>query len=153
MEDARWVAEALSLLLPVLEFRDRDRVSAHGVSPSQWYALRAVTVGGGLTVNQLAGAIYLDKSTASRIAAGLADRELLAREASPDDARTVRLVATASGRALCAAIQADEERDTATLLSDLEPAVRTEVRRAVILLAEIAAAGVETAGGNCWVVR
>jgi DNA-binding MarR family transcriptional regulator len=147
------MADAMARLLPVLQFRDRDRVAPYGLTAGQWYALRAVTDASGLTVNELAGSLYVDKSTASRIASGLVDRELLAQVAHADDARSVRLVVTHAGRTLGSVVRADEERDYATLLGDLEPTVRGEVPTAILVLAECAAASVETGGGSCWVVK
>jgi DNA-binding MarR family transcriptional regulator len=112
-----------------------------------------VTEAGGLTVNQVAGALYVDKSTASRIAAGLVDRELMVREAEENDARTVWLAATPSGQALYATIRADEERDFAMLLGGLDAERRAEVLAALSELGRRFATSVEAVGGSCRVVR
>jgi DNA-binding MarR family transcriptional regulator len=152
-EDARRLAEGLSDLLRVIQFRDRDRVCCYDVSVSQCYALKDVVGAGALTVNELAAYLYVDKSTASRIANSLVDKGYLAREAHPEDARAVRLVATGRGRALCGTIQADEERDYAALLEDFEPSTRAEIHRLVVRLGRCFASGVEAAGGSCCVVK
>jgi DNA-binding MarR family transcriptional regulator len=55
--------EAMSDLIRIYQFRDRDRTYCHGISVSQCYALEAVARHGPLTVNQLAAYLYLGKST------------------------------------------------------------------------------------------
>ena len=152
-EDARRLAEGLSVLLRVIQFRDRDRVCCYDVSASQCYALKGVVEAGALTVNELAAYLYVDKSTASRIANSLVDKGYLVREAHTEDARVVRLGPTGAGRALCATILADEERDYAELLKDFEPATRAEIHRLVGKLGRCFAAGVDASGGSCCVVK
>jgi hypothetical protein len=67
-EDARAVHEALSDLVRVYQFRDRDRICCHDVSVTQCYALEALIRRGPITLGELAAELYLDKSTASRVA-------------------------------------------------------------------------------------
>jgi DNA-binding MarR family transcriptional regulator len=152
-KDARQLADAVAELVRVIQFRDRDRVCCYDVSASQCYALKGVLEAGALTVNELSAYLYVDKSTASRIANGLVDKGYLVREPHPEDARVVRLAGTARGRALCATIQADEERDYARLLEDFEPAARAEIQRMVTKLGLCFASGVEAANGACCVVK
>ncbi len=152
-EDARRLAGGVSELVRVIQFRDRDRVCCYDVSASQCYALKGVLEAGALTVNELSAYLYVDKSTASRIANGLVDKGYLMREAHPEDARVVRLAATPRGRALCASIQADEERDYALLLEDFDPAARAEILRMVVKLGRCFSSGVEAANGACCVVK
>ena len=152
-EDARRLAGGLSELLRVIQFRDRDRVCCYDVSASQCYALKGVVEAGALTVNELSAYLYVDKSTASRIANSLVDKGYLVREAQPEDARVVRLGPTGAGRALCATILGDEERDYAELLEDFEPVTRAEIHRLVAKLGRCFAAGVDASGGSCCVVK
>jgi DNA-binding MarR family transcriptional regulator len=152
-EDARLLAEGMSVLVRLIQFRDRDRGCCYDVSASQCYALKGVVEAGALTVNELSAYLYVDKSTASRIANSLVDKGYLAREAHPEDARVVRLQATGAGRALCARILADEERDYAELLEDFEPTTRAEIHRLVGKLGRCFAAGVDASSGSCCVVK
>jgi len=152
-EDARALAAALSELIRVVQFRDRDRACCYDVSVSQCYALKAVADAGRLTVNDLAGHLYLDKSTASRLAQSLVDKGYLARERDGGDGRVVNLVATTDGAALCAAIEAGEAREYAELLADFEPGVRVEINRLVGKLGRCFASSVEASGGSCCVVK
>jgi DNA-binding MarR family transcriptional regulator len=151
--DARDLAEALTELIRVVQFRDRDRACCHDVSVSQCHALKGVVDAGALTVNDLAAHLFLDKSTASRVANGLVDKGLLTRERDGGDGRLVRLVATEAGRATCAAIEADLAVEYADLLTDFSPEVRMAMTRLVGRLGRSFAARVETSGGNCCVVR
>jgi len=150
---ARVVAEALAELVRVVQFRDRDRACCHGVSVSQCYALKGVVDARGLTVNELAGYLYLEKSTASRIANGLVDRGLVARERDPDDGRVVRLVATSQGVTLARRIEADLLQEYSELVADFDPTVRSEVADLLNRLGQALAQRVDTSGGSCCVIR
>jgi DNA-binding MarR family transcriptional regulator len=150
--DARTLSERVGELIRVVQFRDRDRACCYGISVSQCYALKAVNDAGGLTVNELAGELFLDKSTASRVANGLVDRGLLARTRDPEDKRVVRLVATEPGTALHARIEEDLVVEYAQLLSDLDPNVRSAVSEVVGRLTRSFASRVDASGGSCCVV-
>jgi len=150
-EDARHLSGALSELIRVLQFRDRDRACCYDISVSQCYALKGVVEAGAMTVNELAGQLYLDKSTASRIANGLVDKGLLARKRDHEDGRVVQLIPTVEGTSICARIERDLEVEYAELLSDFDPEVRSAITRLVARLARSFAARVETAGGSCCV--
>ena len=153
LEDARRLSAALGELIRVVQFRDRDRACCYDVSVSQCYALKGVAETGGMTVNDLAAHLYLDKSTASRLAQSLVEKGYLARRRDAEDGRVVHLVPTAEGAALCATIAAGEAREYADLLADFEPEVRSEVSRLVGKLGRCFASGVETSGGSCCVVK
>ena len=60
----------------VYQFRDRDRICCFDVSVSQCYALEGLVRRGGLTLNELAAHLYLDKSTASRVVDALERKRL-----------------------------------------------------------------------------
>ena len=64
-EDARAVHEALSDLVRVYQFRDRDRICCHDVSVTQCYALEVLIRRGPVTLGEVAAELYLDKSTAA----------------------------------------------------------------------------------------
>jgi len=153
LEDGRQLAGALTELIRVVQFRDRDRACCYDVSVSQCYALQGVVAAGCLTINDLAAHLYLDKSTASRLAQSLVEKGYLVRERDGEDGRVVNLVATPEGRALCAAIDAGEAREYAALLADFDPAVRSEINRLVGRLGRCFASSVEASGGSCCVVK
>ena len=153
VEDARHLSDALGKLIRVLQFRDRDRACCYDISVSQCYALNGVVDAGAVTINHLAAHLYLDKSTASRIANGLVDRGLLVRERDAEDGRVVQLVATAEGRSVCANIETDLANEYAELLSDFDPDVRAAITRLVSRLGQSFAARVEASGGSCCIVK
>lgn len=153
LDDGARLSEALGELIRVVQFRDRDRACCYDVSVSQCYALKAVADAGALTINDLAGQLYLDKSTASRIANGLVEKGLLDRERDATDGRVVNLVTTPAGRTVHDRIEADLAQEYAEMLADFPPEVREGMSRLVDRLARSFAARVEATGGSCCVVR
>jgi len=153
VRDAERLSDALEDLLRVVQFRDRDRACCYDVSVSQCYALERVVEAGGMTVNDLAASLYLDKSTASRIANSLVDKGYLARARDPEDGRVVRLVPTPAGSALCRQILADIAGEYTEMLADFSPEVRSGIIRLVGKLGRSFASRVETSGGSCCVVK
>src|SRR5947208_16550647 len=99
-EEATRLYAALSDLVRVYQFRDRDRICCHDISVTQCYALEALVAGGPQTLNQLAGTLLLDKSTASRVLDALVAKGYATRKPHPEDGRAVLLAATAQGRRL-----------------------------------------------------
>ena len=81
--DAARLTAAMSDMIRVVQFRDRDRACCYDISVTQCYALEAVVDGSGLTVNELAAHLYLDKSTTSRVANGLVQKGLITRRRDP----------------------------------------------------------------------
>jgi MarR family 2-MHQ and catechol resistance regulon transcriptional repressor len=150
--DADHLSAALTELVRVVQFRDRDRACCYDISVSQCHALKGVVDAGALTINDLAAHLYLDKSTASRIANGLVEKGLLARERDTDDGRIVHLVGTPSGVGMCLRIEGDLSSEYADLLDDFDPDVRTAITTLVTRLARSFASRVETSNGNCCVV-
>jgi len=153
LADARAFYDELEDLVRVVQFRDRDRACCFDVSVTQCYALEAVVDEGPLTVNDLAAHLYLDKSTASRVAAGLEAKGYVLRAGDPEDGRLVRLAATDAGRALCCRIQDGLAAEYAELLADFDPEVRAAMTRLLGRLAASFAARIEASGGSCCVVR
>lgn len=152
LADAEIFSDALGELIRVVQFRDRDRACCYELSVSQCYGLKAIADAGRLTVNQLAAFLFLDKSTASRIANGLVDKGLAARERDEQDGRVVHLVATEAGRRIHERIEADLAHEYAELLEDFDPAFRSAIVKLIGRLKRSFASRVETEGGSCCVV-
>lgn len=154
LRDARLLTAQMAELVRVIQFRDRDRACCYDVSVSQCYALKGI-VGSpdGLSVNELAAHLYLDKSTASRLANSLVEKAYVLRARDGEDGRVVKLVATPEGQALARAIAEGETREYAELLADFGPEFRTELNRLVGRLGRCFAASVDASGGSCCVVR
>lgn len=144
--DAAELYDALSALVRVYQFRDRDRICCHDVSVTQCYALEALLKVGPCTLNGLAAELYLDKSTASRVVAVLERKGYVSRTPSPDDARATRLDVTPAGRRLHERIRADMVAEQAAMIEDIGPEVR---RGAVVLLQRLTASAAARSGLTC----
>jgi DNA-binding MarR family transcriptional regulator len=116
--------DALAEFLRVYQLRDRDRICCHDVSVTQCYALDALVRRGLATLNEVAGDLCLDKSTASRVVATLERKGYVARTPHPRDARAVLLTATASGKRLVERIRADLVDEKKALLAEFPEEVR-----------------------------
>ncbi len=66
-QEARDLYDAMSDLIKVYQFRDRDRTHCHGISVTECYALEAVDRHGPLRLGDLARTLHLEKSTTSRV--------------------------------------------------------------------------------------
>jgi DNA-binding MarR family transcriptional regulator len=143
--------DALSELVRVYQFRDRDRICCHDISVTQCYALEALLRRGPSGLNELAAELYLDKSTASRVVAALERKQYVSRAAHPEDGRAVVLAVTPKGRRLHDLIRADLVAESGQLLQDFAPEVREGAARLLRQLARAAAArsGVGGAGPVC----
>jgi DNA-binding MarR family transcriptional regulator len=144
--DASDLLHAVTDLVRVYQFRDRNRICCHDVSVSQCYALQSIARRESPTLNELAAALYLDKSTASRVVDGLERKGYVRRTAHPEDGRSVCLEATAKGRQLLARIENDLLAEQKKLLADF-PA---DVRRATVdLVSRLARVTASRVAGSC----
>jgi DNA-binding MarR family transcriptional regulator len=149
--DAAALHEALTELVRVYQFRDRDRICCHDISVTQCYALDALLRRGPSGLNELAADLYLDKSTASRVVTTLERKGYVRRAAHPEDGRAIVLTVTPAGRRLCDRIRADLTAEAKHLLQDFEPGVREGAARLILRLARAAAtrSGVAPGSGCC----
>ena len=125
LRDAARLQEALGELIRVLQFRDRDRACCYDLSVSQCYALEALIHYGPMTVTRLGDHLYLEKSTASRLAKALLEKELVRKRAPQADGRIVILQVTEAGHRLARKILNDLAEEYMDLLEEFEPEVRT----------------------------
>ena len=77
----------------------REDVAA-GLGPAQLSALSVLVFGGPMGLNELANAEQVRPPTMSRVVAALERQKLVARASDADDARRIRLRATAKGHSL-----------------------------------------------------
>lgn len=145
--------QALKAFLKVFQFRDRDRICCFDVSVTQSYALDALVESGALTQNQLSAALYLDKSTTSRVIATLERKGYVRRKAHPEDRRAVAVELTAAGRKMHAAIEASLMQQQARMLATVPDALRRQTLDVLRQMTATASAGVSTAGGVCCVLE
>jgi DNA-binding MarR family transcriptional regulator len=149
--DAEALHDALSELVRVYQFRDRDRICCHDISVTQCYALDALLRRGPSGLNELAAELYLDKSTASRVVAALERKRYVSRQPHPEDGRAVVLTVTARGRRLHDRIRAELVAEAEKLVADFEPEVREAAARLILRLARAAAtrSGVASGAACC----
>lgn len=98
--DARAAMDALRRLVRALRMSTRAAERAHQISAAQLFALRAVAAEPGLAPGDLAKRTHTSQSSASEVAARLADQGLVERRADAADARRRTLHLTAAGRAV-----------------------------------------------------
>lgn len=149
--DARALHAALSDLVRIYQYRDRDRICCHDISVTQCHALEALITGGPMRSQSLAAALRLDKSTTTRVIDALERKGYVERAVASDDARAVTLRATADGSALYERINSELVAQQAALLADLDPGLRAAATQVIRRLASAAqqrfAAGVSV--GSC----
>jgi DNA-binding MarR family transcriptional regulator len=114
-----------------------DYLAACGLGLSEGRCLAAIGSFAPLSLNDLARAANQDKGHVSRSATALVDKGLVAKEASPDDARGVVLSLTRAGqRTFARAMQLIERRNAAAFAA-LSP---TEKKQLGALLDKVTAA-------------
>jgi DNA-binding MarR family transcriptional regulator len=126
--DVAAFSEAIQDLLRLYQFRDRERICCYDITVSECYALEALLRGGPQTLNEVARALRLDKSTASRVIRSVEEKGYVLRGAHPEDGRALVLEISTRGRALVDRIQADLEARYRSLLEGVD----AESRRAVL---------------------
>jgi MarR family 2-MHQ and catechol resistance regulon transcriptional repressor len=124
LRDAARLHESVAELIRVLQFRDRDRACCYDLSVSQCHALEALIKHGPKTVTQLGDFLYLEKSTASRLAKALLEKKLVRRRAPKTDGRIVILQVTEAGQRLARKIHNDLAEEYRDLLEEFDPEVR-----------------------------
>ena len=147
--DAVALQQVLTELIRVYQFRDRDAVCCYDVSTGQCHGLERLANGGPMSLNEFAASLYLEKSSASRLADGLERKGYLTRKPRADDARYLQLELTDSGRSVYARIERDLIEERAQVLADLTADERTLVIESIGRLTAAASARVSTEGGCC----
>lgn len=127
-QDAVTLHEAVSALVRVYQFRDRDRICCYDISVTQCQALKNLVDSGPMRAQALAETLFLDKSTTSRVLEALERKAYIARQPDPTDGRAQVVTITNAGRALFAKITDDLIDQQRAVIEDLDP----EARRAAI---------------------
>lgn len=105
--------------------RVRKRDTESGEGPARLSALSVLVFGGPMTLGQLAQAEQVKPPTMTRIVTGLEDSGLAEREADAEDARRIRIRATAKGVRL---LQQARKRRIHDLAGALEGLTREQLR-------------------------
>jgi len=91
------------------------------ITVEQWTLLINIRNAGGQSQQQVAGLVYLDKTTVARLAAGLEKKGLISRASVSADRRQKRLVITARGTAVLAALKPVALSAQQQVLRDVDP--------------------------------
>ena len=138
--DTRDLYAALTDLVRLYQFRDRNTICCHDISVTQCYALQSLERGGTMTLGALAHDLMLDKSTTSRVVETLERKGYARRSPHPEDARALNIEMTAKGRNLCQRIERELMDEERRIMADLDPEVRRATIGVVRDLARLAAA-------------
>ncbi len=144
--------QALKAFLKVYQFRDRDRICCFDVSVTQSEALDVLVESGPATQNQLSAALYLDKSTTSRVIATLERKGYVRRTGHPNDGRAFLVEITTQGQKLHDTIEASLLEQQARMLATVPDELRAQMVELLRRMTATASAGISTAGGVCCVV-
>jgi MarR family 2-MHQ and catechol resistance regulon transcriptional repressor len=147
--DAALLHRAVSDLVRVYQFRDRNQICCHDISVTQCYALSAMLRLGPLRLDALARELYLDKSSASRLVDQLEIKGYLVRGADRDDGRAISLEITEAGRGLYARIEAGLVEQQKHLVADFAPEVRRAASELIVTLARAAEKRFAGRGDTC----
>jgi DNA-binding MarR family transcriptional regulator len=92
--------DALRRIVRELRLSARDAERAAGISGAQLFVLQSLAAGAAASLNDLASRTLTDQSSVSVVVKRLVDAKLVARKASPRDARRIELSLTPAGRRL-----------------------------------------------------
>jgi DNA-binding MarR family transcriptional regulator len=93
---------ALRRVVRDLRLSARGAERSAGISGAQLFVLQSLAAAPASSLNELADRTLTDQSSVSVVVKRLADRKLLARKASPADARRLELSLTSAGKRLLA---------------------------------------------------
>lgn len=110
--------------------RVREVDGAMGVTPARASALSVLVFGGARTLTELARAEQVTPATMSKLVSALEAEGLVRREPDPNDARAVRLEATARARRILERGRARRTEYLDALFGELSDREREIVRRA-----------------------
>ena len=104
MRDAEALHAAVSDLVRIYQFRDRDRICCYDISVTQCYALECLVEHGAMRSQALAERLMLDKSTTTRVVDALERKGYVARSTAPARCLSRVTIATRTGTGALPAI-------------------------------------------------
>ena len=114
------------------QVRVEDRAS--GIGPAQLSALSVLVFGGSMSLKRLSEIEQVKPPTMVRIVQGLVEQRLATSRDDRDDARRVRISATARGRRLMQRARSRRVKALARMLGEKSEAERAEIAEAVSIL-------------------
>ena len=125
--DADELYDAATAFIRTYQFRNRDQSLKYDLTVAQAYALDALLACGGTSLNGVAQALQLDKSTTSRIVSGMERSGLVEWSRPEHDQRAKQIVASREGRRRYQQLRRAIVKDNARLLAEYTPAARTAI--------------------------
>jgi MarR family transcriptional regulator, 2-MHQ and catechol-resistance regulon repressor len=132
--DAAELYDAATAFIRIYQFRDRDQALRLGLTVVQAYALDILLSGDGQRLTGLSDALQLDKSTTSRIVAGMKRHGLVEWSRPEHDRRAMWIVASAEGKRRYERLRRAIVRENARLLASYPPTAR---RAAITILRQL----------------
>ncbi|MEE9466329.1 MAG: MarR family transcriptional regulator [Candidatus Neomarinimicrobiota bacterium] len=111
------------------QFRDKHATYMCDLTVSQCHSLECLQTSGSLTMGQLAGKLYLEVSTMTRVVDNLVAKGLVTRISEPQDRRVIRVEITDEGVDRVAQVQGKLIAEYQAVLEKIAP----EGREAVLL--------------------
>lgn len=139
LADAAALHAAVSDLVRIYQFRDRDKICCYDISVTQCYALEALAEKGPMRSQALAELLLLDKSTTTRVVDALERKGYVERQPDAVDARALSLRITPSGRSLYETIKRELIAQQAEIVAGFDReacAMATEVIKRLTKAAE-----------------
>lgn len=133
-----WEEASLPLMLSVVRSRLRQvswkLLAPYGVAPQQYQVLRVLSEHPGLCPGQLAGALGLDRPSATRLLQTVRRKGWVEVSAHPSHGRKQCLALSPSGRALASSLEPFRQTIREGLEEGLEPAERKALRDLLLAL-------------------
>lgn len=108
-----------------------NRLEKHGVSVPQWVVLRCLYDAENTSLNELAASVGVDNGALSRMVERLLQKELVVREADPDNRRTVRLRLSDAGQRLVPVLAREADENDATFFGVIGDEERRQILETV----------------------
>lgn len=113
------------------------KLAASGVTVAEWVMMRSMYGTDPIAPSRLADDMGMTRGAITKLASRLIDKALVARAASPDDARAQTLALTPEGAALVPELAALADRNDADCFGHMPDADRETLERLLKQLAEI----------------
>lgn len=118
------------------QFRDRDSLVWHGITPTQCFSMYALEEENQMTMRALADTVGLDASSMTRAIDGLVDKKLVRRLDDPKDRRRCLIQLTGAGRKLHQKIRSSCVSQEGEILNQIDRSSRGDVVRAMELVVD-----------------
>jgi len=127
--EGRDIIDSIRRIVQVLRISSREAERTVGLTAAQLFVLQRLKGDNALSLNDLASRTLTHQSSVSVVAQRLADRGLISRIRSTQDARRVELSLTPAGRRLIARAPHAAQEHLLTAVRQLSPAPRRQLAK------------------------